>query len=277
MAVPLRYGIRLLGVLLAVCIYPVSVSAAEAEQPAYPRHVDLVTLGTVLGMRGQTASERGLPVRFASADVASVLIDPEFRYEGFYLHRILISKVATIAGQTDSWRVQGLLVFEDVAGRRAYAQYSTYYRLLSEGIEITRAAAKAFTPPEPTIVWFAVRQKDVMAGMLEPENHAELIKLAATRSLTNVPSVTEDYAVFALSMDRFASSEQMTFQSSVQGLEIGRANLGGWPVGVYTGRFDPNEIGGKLKVNLVGEVFPTETLVLPSFPTRPFEWDSDAQ
>ncbi len=272
-----RYAIYLVCMLMMMSASLAPVLSAEAESGPYPRHVDLATLGTVLGMRGQTASENGLPVRFASSDVASLLVEPEFKYEGFFLHQILISKIATIAGQPDSWRVGGVLVFEDAAGRRAYAQYSTYYRVLNDGIEITRTVARAFTPTEPTIVWFAVRQEDVPREMLTPENHAELIKLAATQSLERVPLNADDYVVFALSMDRIAPSEQMAFGTDLTDMEVTSVNLGGWPVGIFAGQFDPDEIDGKLSAKLVGDVFAADTVSLHSFPTRPFEWDSNVQ
>ncbi len=275
MSATLRSAILLVGLLLVASAASAPVAAEEAQQTPYPRHVDLATLGTVLGMRGQSASERGLPVRFSS-DVQTSLVEPEFHYEGFYLHQILIGKVATINGQPGGWRVQGLLVFEDVAGRRAYAKYSTYYRVLNDGIEITRSAARAFTPPEPTIIWFALHRRDVPDDMLVPESHAELIKLAATRSLDRVPSSTGDYVVFALSMDRLAPSEQMASIADMADLEIVNVNLGGWPVGVFSGQMDPSDIADKLSVKLEGDIFSTDMFVLQRFPTRPFEWDGGA-
>lgn len=249
--------------------------SAEPEPQTYPRHADLATLGTVLGMRGQQSAERGLPVYFASSDVAARLVETDFRYEGFFLHQILISKVATITGQPDSWRVQGLLVFEDMASRRAYAQYSTYYRVVNDGIEITRTVARAFTPTEPTIIWFALHQGDVPESMLEPESHAELIKLAATQSLRMVPANADDFVIFALSMDRFSPTEKFSLHAEGQSLEMSTVNLGGWPVGIFTGHLDPKEVAGRLSVNLVGDAFAGSVAVLPAFPLRPFEWDTN--
>ncbi len=270
-----RHIAILVTVLLVASVSLVSIKAAESEQILYPRHADLATLGTVLGMRGQTASERGLPVRFATPEMASWLVDPEFRYEEFYLHQILINKVSTITGEPDTWRVQGVLVFEDVAARRALAQYSTYYRVQENGIVITRTAAKTLTPPNPAIVWFALRKEDVEAEMLQPKSHAELIRLAATQSLATAPSETDEYVIYVLSMDRFAASEQMVLQSDIQDLETESINLGGWPVGIFTGHIDPDEINGKLSVSFLGDVFSKDTNVLPDFPVRPFEWDQN--
>jgi hypothetical protein len=271
-----RYLVLFVCVLTLLSASLLSARSATPEQGPYPRHVDLATLGTVLGMRGQTASENGLPVRLSSG-VAMQLVEADFRYESFFLQQILINKYATINGQPGSWRVQGMLVFEDVAGRRAYAQYSTYYRVLDDGIEITRAAARALTPTKPTVVWFALRQENLPTGVLTPENHAELIKLAATQSLTTVPSDVDSYVIFAMSMDRFADSEQMTFESDISGVETTLVNLGGWPVGIFTGRLDPDDVDGALAANLEGNIFASDKIVLEKFPTRPFEWDGAEQ
>lgn len=244
----------------------------EIETQTYPPHVDLATLGTVLGLRGLTASEQGLPVKFAP-EVLELLTDPVFQYENFLLNTFIINGYATIRDEPDTWHAYGVLVFEDVGGRRAYTQFSTYYRVQQSGLEIYRASARPITPGAPTFAWFAMHEDDVSAEMLAPENHAYLVSLAGKNSLVTVPSDMDDYVVFALSMDRFSDRQEVRFESRDDALSIETLNLGGWPVGIFSGRINPDHFENVLTVQISGGDREYEQITLPSFPTRPFVWE----
>ena len=269
-----RIASHLVCLLAAIAISFTTVANAQAATVTepYPRHVDLATLGTTLGLRGQAASEKGLPVSLTS-DAADQLRDPAFRYEGFLLNTFLINGYATIRGEENTWHAYGVLVFEDLGGRRAYTQFSTYYRIREDGLEIYRATTRPLTPATPTFVWFAMRKDEVSAEMLAPENHAALVQLAGTKSLSTVPSAADEYVVFALSMDRFGDSEQVDFESQDQALNIQTLNLGGWPVGIFSGRIDPDNLEDLLSIQVSGGGVDYEKIDLPSFPTRPFVWE----
>lgn len=253
----------------ALCVSVAAVVPLRAESTTdYPVHVDLATMGVVMGLRGMTPATDGLPVRY-TGHVLEALNRDEFKYENFFLHSSVITEYATIQGEENSWYAQGIIIFEDLAGRRAYDAFLVYYRIKSDHMEIYMAGAQPVSPPSPTIAWFAMRAGDVDMDTLSSKSHAELVMLAANSSLTFSPSRAGDYVVFALGMDRLSDDEGVTFHSDDSGVAVGAYNLNGWPVGVFSGRIDPSRIGGDLVVRKSwGDA---RDIVLQSFPTRPFE------
>lgn len=233
-----------------------------------PQHAKLASFGVVLGLRGQDASSDGLPVMLAQ-DVRKELVEPVFRYDGFVVSNIQIESFATIEGQEDAYRILGLVVFEDAAARRIYTEFAAYYDVTDTGVVIDWASARVRTPPDPTILWFAVDPDDLPTDNYAPPNQLTLMRLLEEHGLVNPPSAGKhDVVIIAVAMDRFALADLPVTAHGAPDLKVSTFDLGGWPSALFQGSLIVNDLNEENPLTLE---FPDGRVIsqIGSVPVRP--------
>ncbi len=268
----IRTLVTLISVVIGLSLSGLSQAADQTQR--IPQHAKVAGFGVVLGLRGETVNPSSLPVRLTS-EAASQLREPDFQYDRFVLHSVHVEDTGQVGDDPTDWRLLGLAVFEDIAARRVYTEFAAYYKMQPEGMSIYWAAASTRTPDVPTILWFAVEAGNVPEDYLSSPNHAQLLKLAGEVSLQGTQqeqddATPKDYVVFAVSMDRFAASEEVTFKVWGNGIDVLAYNLMGWPVGIYKGRMAARDIGRLIRFEMSSTVkgTPRKISSLEHFPVR---------
>ncbi|MEP0069917.1 hypothetical protein [Pyruvatibacter sp.] len=263
-------AVALVGFFLVSGLVLTAPAIAQTQQVSgdVPQHAKLASFGVVLGLRGQSASGNGLPVKLTE-DVREELVEPVFRYDGFMVSNIQIESFATIKDQNDAYRILGLVVFEDAAARRIYTEFAAYYDVTDKGVLIDWASARIRTPSQPTILWFAVDPDDLTPGSYAPPNQLTLMRLLEKHGIAKPPSADRrDVAIFAISMDRFAAGDMPVAADNAAGLEVSTFNLGGWPAALFQGQWVSANINQSRPLSLKfqdGRVISH----IDSFPVRP--------
>ncbi len=253
-------------VIVAIFLAALS-QPAKAQNPEIPLHARVASYGVILGLRGAEASPDGLPATL-SAEAREALADPDFGYEGFLVHSIHVEGLALVEDTENRWRLLGLIIFEDMAQRRVYAEFAAYYDTDGTQVTIDWATARTRMPETPSIIWFVADPDEFTAEDLAPKSHAELLKLAAERSLETAPSGKSSYAIYAVSMDRFPADAETMFRTSDDDARVTTFNFAGWPAAVFQSRIAAHEIGNPATYTVMTGGGDTIS-ELTAFPGRP--------
>lgn len=257
----------------AALIFAVVLAAvaqpAKAQNPEIPLHARVASYGVILGLRSAEASPDGLPATLSSK-AREALADPEFGFEGFLVHSIHVEGLARVEDTENRWRLLGLIIFEDMAQRRVYAEFAAYYDTDGTQVTIDWATARTRLPETPSIIWFVADPDEFTAADLAPKSHAELLKLAAERSLETAPSGERRYAIYAVSMDRFLADAETMFRTSDNEARVTTFNFGGWPAAVFQSRVAASAIGADETYTVLSSDG-TVLSRLTKFPGRPIE------
>ncbi len=239
----LRYIVAALCFLVSIPL--LSPGQAQERPVIVPQHAQVAGYGVVLGLRGEKPNSPAFPARLTD-DATLGLKDKDFKYEGFLLHSIHVEGLNPVEGSKDTWRLLGLVVFEDLAARRVYTEFSAYYKIKSDHVSIYWAAAAARTPDEPTIAWFAIEAEKIPKNFTASSNHGQILKFAVDNSLENLPKsqkIKKKYVIMAISLDRFDKDEKASFKASSSNIDVETYDFAGWPVGVFRGKMTAQDIG----------------------------------
>ncbi len=219
-----------------------AVLAADEPQPTFvlndvvagsiadaPVDMGAALLATLLRMRGATDPAATDPVTF-DEQPAKALVEPLFRYEGFDVQTIRISRVAPHTLGLYGRRLFGAFEFVDPAGRRALTGYGMEYELTDDGIRVTEAALRPFAELTPDVRFYVLPGAAFAARVGKGfDSHLILISYLAEHGLSlgdlRANRAEADYAVVAISMDRlpFGSTLRLQFSDGEKVFDTGTA------------------------------------------------------
>lgn len=235
-----------LAVFLGMTLLARTPAIADAEDPSIAQHTRLAAFAVVLGIRGLEPSSDGLPARLSEEAKAGLKTDG-FTYETFQVHSIHLEDIRTVEDRQDSYRVLGLIIFEDFAGRRAYVEFAAFYDAEDDGVNVTWASQRVREPSEPAIVWYAIDNDDLTADLLQPSSHLELLRFSQDPSARRAGAT---YTVVAVVMDRFPAAARPGFEAGDASVSVTELDFGGWTAGIFRTRLGPEGLAsrGGLKV-----------------------------
>ncbi len=224
--------------------------------------IKLVTAAIVGKMRGR--SKKVTTTTFAKK--GKHYIEEKFKYQGFDLTDLVITRYSSekINKKQSLVTLEGILRFNDPAGRRAGVVFGAKYKLAFKKITILESAVMPLSPKVPEVVTFFVEEKKLAASAKKLKTFLDYLIFAAENALpmtkgsgTNLPRSAKEYLIMVFCLDRLAPQSQLTMEVTNKSIGMKKIlakpiyfNENGWRIMMAGGKFKAGMLANKFYVQV---------------------------
>ena len=242
-----------------------------------PEEVQFALKALIAALRGEVRPDQFGPVLFDGDLVLRIRNAEGTFYKGFDVKSIQIS---SITRQADAiLQLTGRILWQDQNKRRAATAFALKFKTTAQHILILDAMVTRMPPNMPRMLVFLVPESAVKNKLtIAQKGYLPLLELITKKAIqlekpSSAPRGTQDYLLFAFSLDRLAKGERIDYiigdgdaKTDMRPKEQTLLNYSGWPVLVLASRFDLKE-----KKPPLYRIFYTPSSTHPMLDSKPYQ------